>query len=85
LTAKNVLPKLSGDEGHLKARLFNVLGLTHLYCGHDSLAKESFRRALEADDRLDEARVNLAGIYRHYGHHEKANCADEKHISKECQ
>jgi len=72
LIAKNVLPKLSGDQGQLKARLFNVLGLTHLYCGHDSLAKESFRRALDADAKLDEARVNLAGIYRHYGHHEKA-------------
>ncbi|MBN1832622.1 MAG: tetratricopeptide repeat protein [Deltaproteobacteria bacterium] len=72
LIAKNVLPKLSGDQGQIKARLLNVLGLAHLYCGHDSLAKESFRRALDADDRLDEARVKLAGIYRHYGHHEKA-------------
>ena len=72
LIARNVLPKLSGDQGQLEARLFNVLGIAHLYCGHDSLAKESFRKALEADDRLEEARINLAGIYRHYGHHEKA-------------
>ncbi len=72
LIAKNVLAKLPGSQGQLKARLFNVLGLTHLYSGHDSLAKENFRRALDADDKLDEARVNLAGIYRHYGHHEKA-------------
>ncbi len=72
LIAKNVLPKLSTDQGQLKARLLNILGLAHLSCGHDSLAKESFRRALDADERLDEARVNLAEIYRHYGHYEKA-------------
>jgi tetratricopeptide (TPR) repeat protein len=72
LIVKDVLPKLGRDQGPLKARLLNVLGLTHLYCGQDPLAKESFRKALEADERLDEARINLAGVYRHYGHHEKA-------------
>ena len=72
LIAKNVLPKLPGDQRQLKARLLNVLGLAHLCCGHDSLAKESFRRALDVDANFDEARVNLVGIYRHYGHHEKA-------------
>ena len=72
LIVKNVLPKLGRDQGQLKARLLNVLGLTHLYCGQDPLAKESFRKALDADERLDEARVNLADVYRHYGHHEKA-------------
>ena len=52
--------------------LLNLIGVAHLYGGSDPLAKAAFKRALEADDHLDAARVNLAGLYRHYGHVEKA-------------
>ena len=72
LVAQNALPKLGGDQRALKAELLNLVGLSHLYCGKDPLAKETFKRALEANDQLAAARVNLAGIYRHYGHGEKA-------------
>lgn len=72
LVAKNVLPKLNGNQRRLRAELLNLVGVTHLYCGKDPLAKETFKKALAADDRLDAARVNLAGLYRHYGHQDRA-------------
>ncbi len=72
LVARNALPKLDRGQKQTKAKLLNLVGLSHLYCGKDQLAKETFKRALEADERLASARMNLAGIYRHYGHLEKA-------------
>ncbi len=73
LVAKNALPKLDSGQRHIKAELLNLVGLTHLYCGRDPLAKETFKRALEADESLSAARTNLAGIYRHYGHGDKVS------------
>jgi TolA-binding protein len=72
LIAKSALPKLNGGQGPLKADLLNVVGLTHLYCGRDSLAKETFKQALEANQNMAAARINLAGLYKHYGHGDKA-------------
>jgi TolA-binding protein len=72
LIAKSALPKLNGSQGQLKADLLNVLGLSHLYSGHDPLAKETFKQALDADKNQAAARINLAGLYSHYGHKDKA-------------
>jgi tetratricopeptide (TPR) repeat protein len=72
LVAKNALPKIKSNQRSLKAELLNLVGVTHLYCGKDPLAKETFKRALDADNGLEAARVNLAGLYRHYGHEAKA-------------
>ncbi len=72
LVIKNTLPKLDGGQRALKANLLNLLGMTHLYGGNDPLAKETFKRALEADGNLTAARVNLAGIFHHYGQDDKA-------------
>ena len=72
LIARNALAKLDPGRRHLKAKLLNLLGLAYLYGGADPLAKETFKRALDADERLASARINLAGIYRYYGHTEKA-------------
>ena len=72
LIAKSTLPKLNGSQGQLKAEMLNVLGLSHLYSGHDPLAKETFKQALDADQNQAAARINLAGLYKHYGHQDKA-------------
>ena len=72
LVAQNALAKVKAGQSALKAQLLNLLGMSHLSSGEDALAKETFKRALEADQGLVAARVNLAGIYRHYGHSEKA-------------
>ena len=72
LIAKNSLAKLDGGQRALKASLLNLLGMTYIYEGRDPLAKDTFKRALEADQGLAPAKINLAGIYRHYGHSDKA-------------
>jgi tetratricopeptide (TPR) repeat protein len=72
LVAENALAKIDDGKRALKASLLNLLGMTQLYCGLDPLAKETFKRALQVDNDLATARVNLAGIYRHYGHNAKA-------------
>ncbi len=72
LVARDALPKLDGKQRRLKAEFLNLVGVTHMYSGKDPLAKEAFKRALAADDRLDAARINLAGLYRHYGHEDSA-------------
>lgn len=72
LIVKTTLPKLNGSQGPLKANLLNVLGLSHLYSGRDPLAKDTFKRALDADSGNAAVRINLAGLYQFYGHKEKA-------------
>ncbi len=72
LIAQNALAKINTGQRALKANLLNLLGMSQLYCGRDPLAKETFKRALAADKGLAAAKVNLAGIYRHYGHTDKA-------------
>jgi TolA-binding protein len=73
LIARNALTKLDRGNRRMKAELLNLLGLAYLYDGEDPLAKETFKRALETDEQLASARMNLAGIYRHYGHTQKAS------------
>lgn len=77
LIVKTTLPKLKENQGPLKAKMLNVLGLSHLYSGRDPLAKETFKRALDADKGCSAARINLAGLYQHYGHKEKATALME--------
>ncbi len=72
LIAKNTLSKIKNSDRKLKAELLNLLGISHLKCGRDALAKNAFTQALEADEHLVEARMNLADIYRHYEHRDKA-------------
>jgi tetratricopeptide (TPR) repeat protein len=72
LVAQNALAKLKPGQSSLKAQLLNLLGMSQLSSEQDALAKETFKRALDADQGLAAARVNLAGIYRHYGHNDKA-------------
>jgi tetratricopeptide (TPR) repeat protein len=72
LVTENCLGKLDSGRRVLKAELLNLLGLAYVDRGEDPLAKETFKRALTADPALAAAKVNLAGIYRHYGHGQKA-------------
>lgn len=72
LIVKNALPKISDQQRRMKANMLNLLGLSHLYSGRDTLAKETFKKALTLDPDLTAARLNLAGLYQHYGHLQKA-------------
>ncbi len=70
--ARRALDEAGDAEPGARADLYNILGVAHLYAGQDPLAKEAFLRALEARPDHAAARVNLAGLYRLYEHHDRA-------------
>ncbi|MBW2366285.1 MAG: tetratricopeptide repeat protein [Deltaproteobacteria bacterium] len=72
LIAQNTLSGLDVGHGDLKAKLLNLIGISRLDCGEDPLAKDTFKRALKADADLTVARINLAGLFHHYGHRRQA-------------
>jgi tetratricopeptide (TPR) repeat protein len=72
LAAQNGLSKLKDGQDGLKADLLNLTGVTHLYAGEDREAKEAFKKALGSNPLFGAARINLAGLYHHYGHYGKA-------------
>ncbi|MEJ2039928.1 MAG: hypothetical protein P8X55_13500 [Desulfosarcinaceae bacterium] len=72
LAAQNGLTKLKSGQNGLEADLLNLIGVTRLYCGQDQAAKDAFKKALGLNPLSGAARINLAGLYHHYGHHEKA-------------
>jgi hypothetical protein len=72
LIAQNTLSKLEGKKGAVRAKLLNLIGVVRLNEGRDALARDAFKQALSADKRLTEAKINLAGLYSHYGHSQKA-------------
>ena len=73
LIAQNALAKSTGSKGRTKAQLLNLLGVSQLYCGKDTIAKSTFEQAMKADPGAGEARINLAGLFRHYGHNARAS------------
>jgi tetratricopeptide (TPR) repeat protein len=72
LIAQNALSKFGEKKGTTRAELWNLIGVVRLNEGRDALARDAFKQALSADKRLAEAKINLAGLYSHYGHSEKA-------------
>ena len=61
-----------GASAATEARLYNLLGVAHLYLGDDRLAREEFKTAIKKDKNLIAARINLSGLYKYYGHQAKA-------------
>ncbi|MCU0576047.1 MAG: tetratricopeptide repeat protein [Desulfobacterota bacterium] len=55
-----------------QASLYNCLGVARLQAGDDGLARDAFKEAIAIDATNVEARINLAGLLKHYGHDEKA-------------
>ena len=72
LIARRALDEADDADPGGRADLYNTLGVAHLYCGEDSLARDAFLRALEARPGHRAARVNLAGLYRLYEHRARA-------------
>lgn len=65
---------LNGEgKSIINADIYNTLGVSYLHTGDDELAKASFKKALTIDGNHTGATVNLAGLYRHYGHNDKAD------------
>ncbi|HOO46250.1 MAG TPA: tetratricopeptide repeat protein, partial [Deltaproteobacteria bacterium] len=68
LIAGRTLSENSDLGKKIIADLHNCIGVSRLYLGQDSQAKESFRRALESDPGHTGALINLAGLLSHYRH-----------------
>jgi hypothetical protein len=73
LIAQKALDEKNDQGVSLKASLYNCLGVSHLYLSNDMLAKDAFLKAISVDANHIGARVNLAGLFKHYGHEEQAS------------
>jgi tetratricopeptide (TPR) repeat protein len=72
LIAQKAINDIQGQKDLLKASMYNIIGLSQLHTVNDRAAKNAFKKALEIDPRNIGVKINLAGLYQHYGHHDKA-------------
>jgi len=70
---KNLLSREDSLESSIKSEVYTLLGASYVGVGEDRLAKESFSKALESDSNNQDATLNLAALYQHYGHIDEAN------------
>ncbi|MFV1951901.1 MAG: tetratricopeptide repeat protein [Nitrospinota bacterium] len=73
LIAQKTLDEIQDKPEPLRASVYNILGVAYLNSSVDSLAKDAFKKALAIDPENIGARINLAGLYRYYGHIAEAN------------
>lgn len=73
LVARKAVTSMPSGQKKLKSAAYNLLGVCYLYDHKDSMAKDALKKAVEVYPDLVDARINLAGLYRHYGHLEKAD------------
>ncbi|MGA1791234.1 MAG: tetratricopeptide repeat protein [bacterium] len=73
LIVQKALEEMHDGTKSLKARAHNILGVAYLNIGDDSLARDAFNKALTIDSQNIGARINLAGLFKYYGHKEKAD------------
>ncbi|MBU4037290.1 MAG: tetratricopeptide repeat protein, partial [Proteobacteria bacterium] len=71
--ASKAIDEMKDSKKSLKAVAHNLLGLSYLYNQNDSLAKDAFKKALKEDSKCESAKINLAALFRHYGHTDKAD------------
>jgi cellulose synthase operon protein C len=72
LIAQKALDEKNNKDMAVQAGLYNCLGVSLLSIGEDNLGKEAFQKAIAIDANHVSARVNLAGLFRYYGHEEQA-------------
>jgi len=72
LVSKKVLDSVEPDQKQIKAAAYNLLGMAYLYNGKDPMAKDAFQKALVEEPGNISAKVNLAGLFEHYGHRQRA-------------
>jgi TolA-binding protein/Flp pilus assembly protein TadD len=72
LVTKKILQSAKPEQKQIKAAAYNLLGMAYLYDQNDPGAKNAFKNALaEAPAHID-AKINLAGLYTHYGYDQNA-------------
>ena len=73
LIAQKLLEELKDKNELIKAMAYNILGVSYLHTHSDGKAKDAFKEALGIDPENIGAKINLAGLFQHYGHMDKAN------------
>ena len=68
LISKKLLDSVEPAQKQTKAAAYNLLGMAYLYDGNDPAAKDAFQKALIEEPENVNAKVNLAGLFKHYGH-----------------
>lgn len=72
LAAQDVLDKASKSDKTTRAQCLNTIGVCHLYMGEDRLAHQDLKQALALNKQQVAAKINLAGLLKHYGYTKKA-------------
>jgi TolA-binding protein len=72
LAAQDALEKTPAADKKMRARCLNTIGVCRLYLGNDRLAHQELKQALVADKHQAAAKINLAGLLKHYGYTQKA-------------
>jgi cellulose synthase operon protein C len=73
LIAQKALDEKIDQNVSLKASLYNCIGVSNLYISNDMMAKDAFLKAISIDANHIGARLNLAGLFKHYGHDGQAS------------
>ena len=73
LIAQKLLEEFKDKNELEKAMAYNILGVSYLHTHSDGKAKDAFKEALGIDPENIGAKINLAGLFQHYGHMDKAN------------
>jgi Tfp pilus assembly protein PilF len=66
------LDKASKSDKTTRAQCLNTIGVCHLYMGEDRLAHQDLKQALALNKQQVAAKINLAGLLKHYGYTKKA-------------
>jgi cellulose synthase operon protein C len=72
LAAQYALQKTPKSDKKMRASCLNTIGVCRLYLGEDRLAHQEFKEAVSIDKQQVAAKINLAGLLKHYGYNAKA-------------
>jgi tetratricopeptide (TPR) repeat protein len=72
LAAQYALEKAPKSFKKMRARCLNTIGVCRLYLGEDRLAHQELKEAISIDKQQVAAKINLAGLLKHYGYTKKA-------------
>lgn len=72
LAAQDALEKAPKSDKKTRANCHNIIGVCRLYLGEDRLAHQELKQALAVNKQQVAAKINLAGLLKHYGYTKKA-------------
>ena len=72
LAAQDALEKTPKSDKKTRAHCLNTIGVCRLYLGEDRMAHQELKQALTVDKQQAAAKINLAGLLKHYGYDKKA-------------